>query len=90
MAGIAVTPTYRYLAQTIEGVPIRQAKLAITGLTAGAANVIPHGLPSAPIGVSYDPGASGLWGESQPPDGASLYVTVGAGGATSGTAYVQY
>jgi len=90
MPGIVVTPTYRYLAQTIQGVPIRQARLAITGLTAGAANVIPHGLPATPISVSYDPGASGLWGETQPADRNSLYVTVGAGGATSGSAYVQY
>lgn len=90
MAGIAVTPTYRYVAQTIQGVPIRQAKLAITGLTAGAANVIPHGLPAIPVSVTYDPGASGLWGETLPPDRTNLYVTVGAGGATTGTTYVQY
>jgi hypothetical protein len=89
MAGITVTPTYRYVAQTFQGVPIRQAKLVIAGLAAGA-NVVPHGLPSTPISVSYDPGASGLWGETQPPDLQNLYITVGTGGATSGTAYVQY
>ena len=90
MAGIAVTPTYGYLAQSLEGEQVRRAKLAITGLTAGAANVVPHGLPVAPVSVSYDPGASGLWGETQAPDGTNLYITVGTGGATSGTAYVQY
>jgi hypothetical protein len=90
MAGIAVTPTYRYVAQTLQGVPVRQAKLAITGLTAGSANVVPHGLPAVPISITYDPGASGLWGETQAPDGTNLYITVGTGGATTGTAYVQY
>ncbi len=90
MAGISVTATYRYLAQTFQGVPIRQAQLAIAGLVAGGANVVPHGLPSTPISVSYSPGAAGLWGQTQTPDGTNLYITVGTGGATSGTAYVQY
>lgn len=89
MAGITVTPSYRYVAQTFQGVPIRQAKLVIAGLAAGA-NVVPHGLPATPISVSYGPGASGLWGETQSPDAQNLYITVGTGGATSGTAYVQY
>jgi len=89
MAGISVTPTYRYVAQTYQGVPIRQAQLVIAGLVAGA-NVVPHGLPSTPISVSYSPGASGLWGQTQTPDKTNLYITVGSGGATSGTAYVQY
>lgn len=89
MAGIVVTPTYCYLTQTLQGVPIRQAKLAIAGLAAGA-NVVPHGLPAAPMSVLYDPGSTGLWGETQPADRANLYITVGTGGATSGTAYVQY
>jgi hypothetical protein len=89
MAVITVAPTYRYVAQTYQGVPIRQAKLAIAGLAAGA-NVLAHGLPATPISVSYGPGASGLWGETQPPDSRNLYITVGTGGATSGTAYVQY
>jgi len=90
MAGITVTPNYRYLAQTYQGVPIRQAQLVIAGLVAGAANAVPHGLPSTPIGVSYSPGAFGLWGQTQPPDKTNLYITVGSGGATAGTAYVEY
>ncbi|HEV3278297.1 MAG TPA: hypothetical protein VG860_15875 [Terriglobia bacterium] len=89
MAGITVTPSYCYLTQTLQGVPLRQAKLAIAGLAAGA-NVVPHGLPAGPISVLYDPGAAGLWGETQPADTVNLYITVGAGGATAGTAYVQY
>lgn len=89
MAGISVTPSYRYVAQTFQGVPIRQARLVIAGLTAGA-NVVPHGLPVTPINVWYGPAASGLWGETQSPDAQNLYITVGTGGATSGTAYVQY
>jgi hypothetical protein len=90
MAGITVAPTYSYLAQTFQGVPIRQAKLVIAGLTAGAANTVPHGLPAVPVSISYNPGANGLWGETQPPDATNVYITVGAGGATSGCALVQY
>jgi hypothetical protein len=90
MTAITVVPTYCYLTQTFQGVPIRQARLAISGLAAGAANTIPHGLPAAPVSIAYNPGANGLWGETQPPDGANLYITVAAGGATSGTALVQY
>ena len=86
---ITVTSTYRYLAQTYQGVPVRQAQLSISGLVPGA-NVVPHGLPSAPIFVSYDPGAAGLWGETKPSDKTNLYITVGTGGSTSGTAFLQY
>lgn len=90
MAGITVVPTYRYLAQTYQGVPIRSATLVISGLTAGAANSIPHGLPATPVSITYNPGANGLWGETHPPDSTNVYITVGAGGATSGTALVHY
>ena len=85
-----VVVSYPYTFQSYGGVRLRKAKLSIAGLTAGAANVVPHGLPSAPSTVSYAPGASGGWGETAPADGTSLYITVGAGGATSGTAYVEY
>ena len=87
---IAVSATYPYVVQTYQGIPIRKAKLAITGLTAAAPNVVPHGLPSAPLTVSYDPSALGGWGETQPPDTTNLYITVETGGATSGTVFVEY
>jgi hypothetical protein len=90
MAGIQVSKTYPYVFQTYQGIPIRKAKLTISGLVAGAANVVPHGLPAAPISTAYAPGAGGLWGETQAADSTNLYVTVGTGGATSGTAYVEY
>ena len=87
---ITVTASYPYVFQTYQGVPIRKAKLTLTGLTVGAPNTVPHRLPSAPITVSYDPGAGGNWGETQAADGTNLYITVGAGGATSGAAFVEY
>jgi hypothetical protein len=90
MAGITVATSNAYVLQTYRGVPIRKAKLAIAGLTAGAANVIPHGLPSAPLTASYEPGAGGGWGETSPPDATNLYITVAAGGATAGTVYAEY
>lgn len=87
---VNVVVSYPYTFQSNSGVPLRKAKLTIAGLAAGAANVVPHGLPSPPTTVSYAPGASGGWGETAPPDATSLYITVGAGGATSGSAYVEY
>lgn len=87
---IGVTPTYQSVRQTLQGAQIRKASLAVTGLTAGAANTIPHGLPGTPIAVDYRPGANGLWGETQAPDATNIYVTVGSGGATAGTIEVEY
>lgn len=63
---------------------------AVTGLTAASANTVPHGLPRPPRAVLLVPGASGLWGETQAADGTNIYVTVGSGGATAGTAYIFY
>lgn len=87
---IAVIASYPYVVQTYQGVPIRKAKLSITGLTVAAPNVVPHGLPSAPITIAYDPSAAGGWGETQAPDATNLYITVGTGGATSGAVFVEY
>lgn len=63
----------------------RAARLTITGLTAGADNVVPHGLPFTPTGLSLRPSALGLWAETQVPDATNIYITVGGGGAVSGT-----
>ena len=90
MPGISVVPTYCYLTQTFQGVPVRKAKLAISGLTAGTANSVPHGLPSTPVSIAYTPSANGLWGETQAPDATNVYITVGPGGATSGSALIHY
>ena len=87
---IAVIPTYQEILGTKAGAEIERATLAITGLTAGAANTIPHGLPRVPRRVSLRPGALGLWGETSAPDATNINVTVGAGGATAGTIDVEY
>lgn len=73
----------------LDGTIRRAATLTITGLTAGQANTIPHTLPYKPTRCSLIPGANGLWGETQVPDGTNLYVTVGGGGSTSGRADVE-
>jgi hypothetical protein len=88
---IAVTPTY--LQQDVRvsgGQGLVEATLAITGLTAAAANTIPHGLPRTPQQVVLVPGANGLWGQTSPADATNIYVTVGTGGATAGTIYAKY
>lgn len=87
---IAVTATKQGYRQNQDGANIRRASLAITGLTAGAANTIPHGLPATPMRLSLRPGAAGLWGETQAPDGTNIYITAGVGGATAGTVDVEY
>jgi hypothetical protein len=77
---ITVTPTYKDVRQTIRGALIDQAILVITGLSAGAANTIPHGLPRAPFGVPNYQATSGTPGfETQAPDATNLYYTTGAG-----------
>ena len=87
---ISVTPTYYGRVKDLDGRFPRRAQLAVTGLTAGAANSIPHGLPQAPQTVDLNPSALGLWGETQVADGTNIYVTVGTGGATSGWINVVY
>ncbi len=87
---IVVTATYQEILVTRTGAEIERGTLAITGLTANAANTIPHGLPRVPRRVSLRPGAAGLWGETSAPDATNIYVTVGAGGATAGTIDVEY
>lgn len=81
-----VTPKYQHTLQTLEGYFMRRWQLAVTGLTAGADNVIPHQLPcgvNAPRGVSYRPQADGGWHEYQVPDATNLYIHVDASGPTS-------
>ncbi len=80
---IAVAPTYEDVHQNMEGALLRRAVLVITGLTAAAANVIPHGLPRTPFGVPNYVATSGVPGfETSPPDATNLYYTTGAGQTT--------
>ena len=71
----------------------RYASLSITGLTAGADNTIPHGLPYTPARISYRPAKVGTtpggWTETQAPDGTNLYLTVNTNGSTSGIIDVE-
>lgn len=92
---IVVTNTYRDVETTLNGAFIREAKLAITGLTAGSNNTVAHGLPAIPFKVtlatlSLTASEAGLWGEAKAADSTSIYVAVASGGATAGTIYVEY
>ncbi|MGC2234255.1 MAG: hypothetical protein WBA09_22330 [Candidatus Acidiferrum sp.] len=87
---ITVTPTYYGRIKNLDGSFPRRALLAVSGLTAGAANSIPHGLPGVPQTVDLNPSALGLWGETSIADATNIYVTVGTGGATSGWINVAY
>ena len=88
---ISVTTAYLGRHQAADrGVGPRRAVLTVSGLTAAGANVIPHGLPGVPQTVGLNPGANGLWGETQPADATNIYVTIGTGGHTSGIINVNY
>ncbi len=77
---ISVTPTYEDVHQNLTGALLRRAVLVVTGLTAGAANTIPHGLPKTPYNVPIYQATSGTPGfETSPPDATNLYYTTGAG-----------
>lgn len=76
---LTVTAIYEDVHQSITGVLLRRGVLTITGLTAGVANTIPHGLPRLPFGVPNYVATSGTPGfETQPPDAMNLYYTAGA------------
>ncbi len=86
---IAVTPTYVDVKQSIAGAFQRAVKFVVTGLTAGAANTIPHGLPGTPQIALYE-ATSGTPGfETSDPDATNLYFTTGTG-QTSLKAYCWY
>lgn len=86
---IAVVEANAGIRTSLTGTYHRRAKLTITGLTASADNVVPHGLPYTPNWVVFRPTALGLWGETLPPDSVNIYITVGASGATSGVVNVE-
>lgn len=86
---IVVTSTLLGRVQGIDGRFPRRAVLAVSGLVVGA-NVIPHGLVGIPQTVGLNSGAQGLWGETQAADATNIYVTVSAGGHTSGLINVTY
>lgn len=81
---IAVTQANYATFRDEQGTPRRSGKLTITGLTAGGANTIPHGLSFTPRRLGLRPSALGLWGETADADATNIYITVGASGATSG------
>lgn len=83
---IAVTNTSKGRRVDMRATEARHGTLTITGLTAGGANTVPHGLPFTPSKLGFRPGANGLWGETQAPDATNIYITVGGGGATAGKA----
>lgn len=87
---LVVTPNYQYVAQTFQGVPLRSARLAVTGLTPGQTNNVPHGLPNTPMGVELEPTSNNNFWESATADATNIYVGVGAGTGTSTVIYVMY
>jgi hypothetical protein len=87
---IAVSSVHHDRVVMLNGRFLRVSTLTITGLTAAAANTIPHGLPGVPVAYSLRPGAAGLWGETSVADATNFYITVGTAGATAGTIDVFY
>ena len=91
---VTVSAAYQGFFQIQRGNRIRRAVLTVSGLTAGTANTIPHGLPGTPQQIDMLPGSNGTfpggWGLSAGPDGTNIYVVVANNGATSGTFNAQY
>lgn len=88
---IVITPTYRGQKTRLTGEYLREAELSVTGLTAGSANTIAHGLPATPVEVVYVPrDGNGNWFETAAPDGTNLAITSGSSGPTTFRIYVKY
>jgi hypothetical protein len=91
---IVVVAAQKGFRQKQNGPYIREAVLTVTGLTAGAANTIIHGLAvnsvgQAPTVVNYvaTTGVPGF--QTAPADATNLYYTTGSG-QTSLIANVEY
>ena len=69
---------------TIDGLFIGSNTIEVSGLIAGEANTIPHGLGYTPDKCSFRPAnGNGQWGETQIPDATNIYLTIVAGGPTA-------
>lgn len=86
---INVVPNYEYLSQTLEGAYIRKARLAVTGLTPSASNIVPHGLPAVPMSVLIEPASAGGFHETSAADATNIYITADGAG-TSCNLIVEY
>lgn len=86
---MSVVTNELFVFQDCNGVFRRRTRLTVSGLTAGAANVIPHGLKPTPVEVLYVANSGTPGFETQPADATNRYFTTGAG-QTSLTAYEVY
>jgi hypothetical protein len=93
---ISVTPTYQFIEETLTGQYVKNAKLAVTGLTTSANNSVPHGLTDGkgnavtPITVSLEPTSNNQFWEYQAADSTNIYVGVGSGAGVTVNIYVEY
>lgn len=85
---VSVLSTGKHIHSSLAGAYRRHETLAVTGLTAGTDNTVPHTLPFTPRMVSYRPQKDGTspggWSETNLPDATNLYITVNANGSTKG------
>lgn len=65
---------------------LARVQLQVTGLTAGAQNTVPHGLPYIPRVIDCNPigAAAGAWKQGQAADATNVYVYVDSGAPTAG------
>lgn len=83
---IAVTPFYDNTVVQIDGPHWKQARLVVTGLTGGAANTIPHGLPGQPFEIDVVPySTTGAAMAAPTLDGSSHPAAVGVAGGSDAT-----
>ncbi len=86
---VTINTLGKHVQPTVSGAFLRHETLTVTGLTAGADNVIPHTLPFTPRQISLRPAKDGTtpggWTETGTAnDGTNIYLTVNTNGSTKG------
>jgi hypothetical protein len=87
----SMTPLYQFVQETWVGTTLRNAKLAVTNLSANSQQAVAHGLPTTPIIVGLEPKSNSTFWEYQAADATNIYVGVGAASGTHAVdIYVTY
>ena len=93
---VSVSLTEQFIEESLAGPFVKNAKLTVIGLTAGANNSVPRGLNDVkgnavtPLTVSIEPSSNNNFYEYQAADSTNIYVGVGSGTGTTCNIYVEY
>lgn len=95
---MSITATPTFLDQKVVvggGQGPAECRLTIAGLTQGADNTVPHGLPRTPRKIDLTPignfaGGTGSWQIAQAADATNIYIALSASAPTGGVAHIEY